>query len=242
MVQRFFGPRALRKIALERAHELLERRRRCAARAATSDRRNAPPPAWRRSSETAAAIRARCCSGPGNIRSPRAAATTSSASSSPVACGLRRRKLVARVRIPAAAEQPLATPHLELVARVARRDRLHLGQRLQRAFGLDSVLAEWKLVIQMQVRLGRALAIAVGQRGIRKAQPDGGRVDGCVVENVFVDFRGVAESPARLAQRCAASASPSAAASPTKPCVSFSPAKRRLAASNRRRRSSDTPA
>ena len=95
------------------------------------------------------------------------------------------------------AKQPLATSHLELVARVARSDLLHLGQRLQRAFGLDRVLAEWKLVIQMQVCVGRALAIAVGLRGIRKAQPDGGHVDRGVVQDVFVYFRGIAE----LAQR-----------------------------------------
>ena len=77
-------------------------------------------------------------------------------------------------------------------------DLLHLGQRLQRSFRLDRVLAEWKLVIQVQECLGRALAIAVGQRGIRKAQPDGRRVDRGFVENVFVDFRGIAELAQRL--------------------------------------------
>ena len=117
-----------------------------------------------------------------------------------VACGLRRRKLVARIRVPAAAEQALAATHLELVARVAGRDWLHLRQRLQRTLCLGSVLAEWKFVVQVQVGVGCALRIAVGQRRIGKAQPDGRNIDGGFVEDVLVDFRGVAEIAQRVSR------------------------------------------
>ena len=111
---------------------------------------------------------------------------------------LEAEKTGARVRITPAAEQPLATSQLELVARVSGCDRLHLGQGLQRTFRLCSVLAEWKLVIQVQVRLGRALGIAVGEGGIGETQPDGRHIDGGFVQNVFVDFRRGAEVAQRV--------------------------------------------
>ena len=92
--------------------------------------------------------------------------------------------------ITAAAEQPLASSHLELVARVSGGNRLHLGQGLQRTLRLCGVLAEWKFVVQVQVRLGRALGIAIGEGGVGEAQPDGRHIDsGFIVQDVFVDFR-----------------------------------------------------
>ena len=116
------------------------------------------------------------------------------------------KKTGAGIRVTAAAEQALPPAHFQLVARVAGRELLHLRQRLQRTFCLGSMLAEWKFVIQVQVGRRCALRIAVSERGIRKAQPDGRDIDRCFVENVFVDFGGVPEitfsvGRLRLAQR-----------------------------------------
>jgi hypothetical protein len=61
---------------------------------------------------------------------------------------------------------------------------------LEWTFSLYSVLAEWKLVIQMQIRVGRAFPIAIGRRRIRQTQPDRRHVDGGLIQNVFVNFRG----------------------------------------------------
>ena len=143
------------------------------------------------------------------------------------------------IRVAAAAEQALPPAHFQLVARVAGRELLHFRQSLQRTFCLGSMLAEWKFVIQVQVGCCCALRIAVSERVIRKAQPDGRDIDRCFVENVFVDFGGV---PEITLASWAASASPSAAASPTNPGVFFSSENRRRAASNRPSRNSETPA
>jgi hypothetical protein len=93
--------------------------------------------------------------------------------------------------MPAGAEQPLATPHLELVAAVPRLEGRRFSERLQQRLGLTRRLAERKFVVQAHQRLGRARTIAVSQPCVGEAEPDGRRLDGLLVEEPLVDRRRV---------------------------------------------------
>ncbi len=97
-------------------------------------------------------------------------------------------------------EESLAATQLESVPRVTCRDGFR--KRLKRSFGLDRMLAQRKLVVQMQKGFSRAPAIAVGQRRVCETQPDRRRIDRIVLDQILIDFDSVVMVAHRLRGFC----------------------------------------